>query len=135
MKDRQCLWMVLLISGLLASSCAGTPKATQSEYLETTAADFGQTRGRGEAYYRMEFAVKQAITQPIRINVKFENPENSAVPVELMTQLRPGQDLLSVRSPTISGFKSGQKYSVSLDGYVAGESDPILTHKQKIEFQ
>ena len=135
MNDCRCFWTVLVVSGLLTSSCAGAPKASISEYLETTAAEFEQTRGSDEAYYLMEFAVKQAISQPIRINVKFENPEDSAVPVELMTQLRPGQDLLSIRSPTMSGFKSGRKYSVSLRGYVAGDSDPVLTHKQKIEFQ
>ncbi len=134
MNDCQYLWTVLVVSGLLASSCAGTPKATMSEYLETTTAAFEQTGGSDEAHYVMEFAVKQAITQPIRINVKFENPENSAVPFELMTQLRPGQDLLSVRSPTVSGFKSGRKYSGTLRGYVAGDSDPVLKHKQKVEF-
>ncbi len=135
MNDSQSLWTVLMISGLLASSCAGAPKASMSEYLETTAAEFEQTRGSDEAHYVMEFAVKRPVNQPIRINVKFENPENSAVPVELMTQLRPGQDLLSIRSPTISGFKSGRKYSVALSGYVAGDSDPVLKHKQKVEFQ
>ena len=135
MNDCQYWWSVAVFFGLLASSCASTPKASMSEYLETTAAGFEQTRVNDEAYYLMEFAVKQAVNQPIRINVKFENPENSAVPVELMTELRPGQDQLSIRSPTISGFKSGRKYSVSLRGYVAGDSDPVLKHKQKVEFQ
>ena len=135
MNDCHYLWSVAVVFGLLASSCAGTPKASMSEYLETTVAEFEQTRVNDEAYYLMEFAVKQAVDQPIRINVKFANPENSAVPVELMTQLRPGQDQLSIRSPTISGFKSGRKYSVTLRGYVAEDSDPVLKHKQKVAFQ
>jgi hypothetical protein len=134
MNNYRRLWTILVISGLLVSSCAGTPKATTSEYLETTGAEFEHGRERDTAHYVLEFSVKQAITQPIRINVKFENPEDSAVPFELMTQLRPGQDLLSIRSPTISGFKSGRKYSVTLRGYVAGDSDPVLKHKQKVEF-
>ena len=135
MNDSQRLWTVLVISGLLASSCADTLKATKSEYLETTAAELEHGRRRDEAYYVMEFAVKQPVIQPIRINVKFENPEERALPVELMTQLQPGQDMLSVKSPAVSGFKSGRKYSVTLRGYIEGESDPVLTHKQKVEYQ
>ncbi len=96
MNNYRRLWTILVISGLLASSCAGVPKATTSEYLETTGAEFEHGRERDTAHYVLEFSVKQAITQPIRINMKFENPEDSAVPFELMTQLRPGQDLLSI---------------------------------------
>ena len=135
MNGRQREWTILVISGLLLSSCASVPKATQSDYLETTSAAFEQSGASDEAYYVLEFAVRQTITQPVRINVKFENPEESALPAELMTQLRPGQDTLSVKSPAVSGFRSGRKYSVTLRGYIAGESDPVLKHKQKVEFQ
>jgi len=125
-----------VVVALLASSAsASPPRPAKSDYLVTEGAGFLMHKGEG-VIYAMTFAVRKEITDPLYVDVVYENPADAKAPLVVPGSIKPGQKEFLSESPGIPAIKNRKTYRVEVRLF----SDEARTHQvgkhvQDVQFE
>lgn len=111
------------------------PKASTSEYLETTAAGLNIAGGPKPLFYSLILSVRKKLDAPVYVRTLFERPGHPEKPLVEETRIEPGKDSILLESPLFQGIENNTTYSVTVILFAdEGYEKEIGRHDQDVHF-
>jgi hypothetical protein len=125
--------LITLALALALTSCmlSNPPAPSVSEYIQTKNSSFIIERQR-DIRYDMSYMLRKELPQPIRYEVRFENPAPRGREMTVKGAIAPGENTFSVQSPVLPGIKNNTNYDVQL--ILITNNQIIAQHSDQVRF-